>query len=213
MDGAQQIWEKLARKHNIEVILNTEITEILRKKGVKIITKEKTYTFDQLIYACKPKDILSVLDATEEEKDLFSKVITEDYRTYEVAIAGLREGEIAIGGFMPTIYNNIKNRPTGYIKKYADRNVFVLYVNATRDATDELIVKNIKAELKKIGATFEKLLSKNHWAYFPHVDKEALDDNFYEKLHALQGKTTHKAQALSFLLIPWRMSWIIQTIW
>lgn len=171
---------------------------ILRKKGVKITTKDKAYTFDQLIYACNPKDILNVLDATEQEKELFNKIITEDYRTYEVAVSGLREGEVAIGGFMPTIYKNIKNRPTGYIKKYADRNVVVLYVNATQNATDESIVENIKTDLKKIGATFEKLLSKNHWAYFPHVDKKALDENFYEKLHALQGQNNTQGTGAIF---------------
>ncbi|MEM7361467.1 MAG: FAD-dependent oxidoreductase [Bacteroidota bacterium] len=196
--GVQQIWEKLAKKKKINVLLNSNITSINRKKGITIKTKKETHTFDELILACNPKDILPVLDATKEEKDLFSQIITNDYRVYEVTVSGAEAEEEGAKYFSKTIFDRTKNHPTCFVKRDKDTDIVTVYVSPSKNASDELIIKNVKNDLKKVGVTLLKVLSTKHWQHFPHVNKASLDNNFYKKLAAWQGKNNTQGTGAVF---------------
>lgn len=87
-EGMQELWKRVAA--NFEVVLNADISAIRRTAGsVEIVTPAGMRHFDALILSCGFDKIAARIDATEEERALFTGV---GYRP------GYRGAFIASGG-------------------------------------------------------------------------------------------------------------------
>jgi oxygen-dependent protoporphyrinogen oxidase len=74
-EGYQEILVRLAQRFN--VITQADITQIQRSPdGVKITWNGQTQSFDRLIIACPPANLMPALDATDEEQSVFSRILT-----------------------------------------------------------------------------------------------------------------------------------------
>lgn len=189
--GTQQIWERMAARHNVDVRLGVNIERITRSpKGVQIAMsgEREPMTFDYLVLACQPAHLRGALDLTDDEQGLFSQYRVYDYRTYECEMSGF-EGKAAY----VTIQENLDavrgmNRPVVIYKRAKHSPFAVVFVNADGSASDEQIIENIRIDLGRTGAGLKRVHTRRKHDYMPHVNGESLANGFYERLWQLQGR-------------------------
>jgi len=188
--GTQQIWEKAVARHRLDVRTGATITAIERRDRVVVhlAGAPQPLVFDALVLACNPKHLLGVLDATADERRLYSRYRTFDYRTYECTVTGLGDGVRLYGSLRENLEAAALNRPLVLFKRDPDRNQVVFYVNADGGAGDDAIAANIAADLRRLGARLDDVTASARFDYAPHVDSAALADDFYLELDRLQGK-------------------------
>lgn len=191
--GTQQIWQKLVEKEALDVRTGMEIRKIERGERVRVEAatkdgKDHTFTADRLILACNPKHLVDVLGLPRgsAERDHYEQIQTLDYRTYEVQIDKLKEGEASYGTWDANL--DQLNRPVLFGKRDADRNFFVVYVNARPGTPDAEIKANICRDVALIGGENVRFRAVRHWEYMPHADVQAIEGGFFQRGNALQGK-------------------------
>lgn len=205
-NGTQPIWKGLAQGLNVKT--NAGVERINRNSnGVEIYTKgdKMPQHFDKLIVAVDPKSALSILDATDEETSLFSKVQYMPYSTFAVRVAGLAEGKSEVGYLRENMVPGREGRPMAWVKRYADDNMFVFHLFAPKDISDEQVMENITQDMKHLGARKVTLVDSRRWSFFPHVDAIAMrEGKFYERARNLQGlnNTVFVNEALAMSTMP-----------
>jgi hypothetical protein len=199
--GTQQIWEKLVARDRIDVRTGVEITSIQRGPGgvsVRLADAAAPLRFDALVLACNPRPLLGILDATDEERRLYGRFQTYDYRTYECAVANLGDGRRLYGSFRENLAADRLDRPLVLFKRAPDQDLVVFYVNASGSASDAAIADNIDADLRRVGARLVDVTAAAHHAYAPHVDSDALAGGFFRDVAALQGRNRTIAVGAAF---------------
>lgn len=194
-DGFQKLCEKIATNHN--VLYGITIKNIQRKQSIQIKTKTGNFEFDALIITSPLDESLQYLDANEEEKKLFSKIIYYDYRSYACLVKGFPRQD----GYIPGNFNSSRaGHPTSWYHLYKDSNLYIFYVLADWKITDKEVLKNIEAIIHQKGGTMERVHSKEHWKYFPRVTPEEIKNRYFDKLESLQGKnnTYYAGELLNF---------------
>jgi cyclopropane-fatty-acyl-phospholipid synthase len=205
-NGTQPIWKGVASR--LDVRTNAPIDRIQRgTDGVDLFlegaaTPER---FDKIVLAVDPAAALGMLDATAEEKALFSRVRTMPYATFAVRVEGFAEGRAEVGYLKENMTLERMGRPMAWIKRYADDNVFVFHLFAPPEMSDEEITANIAADMGRLGATKATLVGSRRWPFFPHVDSETMrEERFYERARNLQGRnrTVFVNEALGMSTMP-----------
>ena len=81
-EGTQYIWECLNDKLRNQARLNCDITSVERRDGKVFVTvNDVVEVYDKIIVTAPLQFLPNYFDATEEEKELFSKI---DYERYDV---------------------------------------------------------------------------------------------------------------------------------
>ncbi|MED6210728.1 hypothetical protein PIB30_066868 [Stylosanthes scabra] len=209
--GYTSLWKKIAESLPIKLHCNTQVLGITRssesvKVNVKTLNENETMEFDKIIvsgnfplrYGTTYRSVPSpyteseeeVMDATELEKELFSKVETFDYYTTVFKIKGFQHlpiGFFYFGEYMedPSTIGN----PVAMQKFYDDTDIFLFwsYGNSSDikgPAVTELVIKAVES----MGRKVEKFILQRRFKYFPHVKSQDMKSGFYEKLESeLQG--------------------------
>ena len=117
-----------------------------------------------------------VMDASELEKDLFSKVETNDYYTTVLKIKGLEHmpvGFYYFGEYMedPSTIGN----PVAMQKFYADSNIFLFWsygnsADIKGPTVTELAIKSIES----MGGEVQNIILQRRFKYFPHVSSQGI---------------------------------------
>jgi uncharacterized protein with NAD-binding domain and iron-sulfur cluster len=189
VDGFEGLWRKLARQ--LDVRLGIDITLVDRDGPIEVQTANAgVMTFDYAILACPlSADLLErFLTLSDEERDLFKRVIVNNYVVTTYAIPNLRlPKRIVAMTPVPGI-----GRPWAITQQYADRD-FMQFYTRTKGALsgDEAVINGAIRELvAKLGATLpEHYITFDEWAYFPHIAAEDFSTGFYDRLEALQGRS------------------------
>ncbi|KAK7312416.1 hypothetical protein VNO77_36258 [Canavalia gladiata] len=187
-DGYTSLWQKIAESLPLKLRCNTEVLAIKRDSdgvmvNVKCLNEVETLEFDKII-------VSEVMDASDLEKDLFSKVETNDYYTTVLKIKGLEN--LPVGFYYFSEYmedpSTIGN-PVAMQKFYADTNIFLFwsygnFVDIKGPTVTDLAIKTVEA----MGGQVENVILQRRFKYFPHVSSQDIKDGFYEKLESeLQG--------------------------
>ncbi|XP_027911686.1 uncharacterized protein LOC114170408 [Vigna unguiculata] len=210
-NGYTSLWQKIAESLPLKLCCNTEVLAIRRNSdGVTVKTKSlnkvETLEFDKIIisgsfplkygrtYRSFPSTCIEreteVMDASDLEKELFSKVETNDYYTTVIKINGLEHlpvGFYYFGEYMED--PSTIGHPVAMQKFYAGSNIFLFWsygnsVDIKGQAVTELAIKTIEA----MGGEVENVILQRRFMYFPHVGSQDMKDGFYEKLESkLQG--------------------------
>jgi len=121
-----------------------------------------------------------VMDASDIEKELFSKVETNDYYTTAFKIKGL--DHMPVGFYYFNEYmddpSTIGN-PVAMQKFYADTDIFLFWsygnsFDIKGPTITELAIKAIKA----IGGEVESFILQRRFKYFPHVSSQGISEVF-----------------------------------
>lgn len=117
-----------------------------------------------------------VMDASDLERDLFSKVETNDYYTTVLKVKGLEDlpvGFYYFNEFMedPSTIGN----PVALQKFYSDTNIFLLWsygnsVDIKGPKVTELAVRAIEC----MGGEVENVILQRRFKYFPHVSSQGI---------------------------------------
>lgn len=211
-DGTQQIYEHVNAKLKHPAILETEVVKVERPEGKVLVTvrgkdgKEKTEEFDKLIVTTPLDYFKNYADATDEEKELFSKIVHERYIDY---IATFEEGKSPnISGYM--VENMVPER-LGHAMVYYNRwqcldrdcpaTVYAL-ANHTGDQDKDYdeVQKTMDEDMARVGFPIKDKHFAQEVYYCPHVSCEDYANGWYDRLEALQGNknTFYAGEIISF---------------
>lgn len=73
-EGYQELWNRVAKDHNVKLSSNITKIERLPQGGVKVSCNETEELFDYVIVACSPPQLTGIMDFSQEEAEVFSKV-------------------------------------------------------------------------------------------------------------------------------------------
>jgi len=117
-----------------------------------------------------------VMDASDLEKDLFSKVETNDYYTTVLKIKGLEHLPVGFYYFSEYMEDpSTMGHPVAMQRFYSDTNIFLLWsygnsVDIKEPTVMELVIKTIEA----IGGEVEHVILQRRFMYFPHVGSQGI---------------------------------------
>lgn len=210
-DGTQEIYNSVNRKLKHPAILNAEVVKVERPDGKVLVTVKKdgaetTEEFDKLIVTTPLDYFANYADATEEEKDLFGRIVHERYCDY---IATFEEGKSPnISGYL--VENMVPER-LGHAMVYYNRwqcldrdcpaTVYAL-ANHTGDPDKEFddVMKTMDEDMARVGFPIKEKHFAQEVYYCPHVSCEDYANGWYDKLEALQGNknTFYAGEIISF---------------
>ncbi|MCR5079142.1 MAG: FAD-dependent oxidoreductase [Bacilli bacterium] len=211
-EGTQQIYEHVNKKLKHPAVLETEVVKVERPEGKVIVTirdkegKESVETFDRLLVTTPLDHFKDFADATEEEKELFSKIVHEKYCDY---IATFEPGMSPdISGYM---VDNMVPERLGHAMVYYNRWQYLgrdcpCTVYALRnhtgdpDVSYEDTMRMMDEDMSKVGFPIKEKLYAQEVYYCPHVSCEDFASGWYDKLEALQGNknTFYAGEIISF---------------
>jgi phytoene dehydrogenase-like protein len=197
--GTQPIWEAVAR--DLDVRTGTAVERLERDAtGVVVHTAAGGARFDAVVVTLSPPDALRVLDATEEERGLFSPVRTYPYATYACEVEGLCAGEASVGYVDENMGPGREGHPMAWVKRYPDQGLFVFHLFAPAALSDEAIAARITEDVGRLGGRFVRLHAARRWSFFPHFTTEFVAAGGLERIEAWQGtrRTYLIGEVLSF---------------
>ena len=204
--GTQHIYECVNEKLKNPAVLNADITKVERKDNkVYITVNGEVETFDKLIVTAPLQYFPNYADATEQEKDLFSKI---DYSRYNTMGVTMKPEDVPDESYY--IFDNMENDRRGhcmlYFKRWTDddKQPIVTYVLQNHkdepDVPYETCKQNVIEDMKICDSPIDKILLEKAWYYFPHVFSEDYADGWYDKVEAMQGtnNTYYAGEIMSF---------------
>jgi hypothetical protein len=185
VDGFQRFWEKVARE--LDVRLGMKIARIERADSVRVVLENaEVLEFDELILACPLTSAGEFLTLTEDERDLFGRIIVNPYVVTTFAIPNLRLPK-RIVGMLPLPE---PGRPSAITQQFADSDFVQFYTPIERgtELSKNDVVHAIRAVVTALGAVLPpRCITYDVWSYFPHVGLEDFRAGFYDRLGRLQG--------------------------
>ena len=125
-EGTQYIWECLNDKLRNQARLNSDITSVERHDGKVFVTvNDEVEVYDKIIVTAPLQFLPNYFDATEEEKELFSKI---DFERYDVlAVETKPENHPEISYY---IFDNMTPERYGHL---------MVYYRRWKDSVDQVI--------------------------------------------------------------------------
>ncbi|KAK4407365.1 Long-chain-fatty-acid--AMP ligase FadD26 [Sesamum angolense] len=132
-----------------------------------------------------------IMDLSELEKELFSKVQTIDYYTIVLKIKGLEHLPVGFYYFAEFMDDpETMGNPVAMQRFYSDTNIFLFwsYGNSAKIKGPEVTQLAIDA-VKRMGGEVERIVLQRRFKYFPHVESQDIKNGFYNKVETeLQGQ-------------------------
>lgn len=220
--GFQPFVEKLAEKSGAKIWLNFNIKSIVRNDVITLTgeyhSQSQTVDFDFLIIACGIKKSLAFLDATDEEKTIFS---TQHYTHPVMSVFTAKNNACVLKAASNYWYDIVFPEASSYkmkaelIKEHAK----ILHIDARNEKGEkervyitfepnhgqgemnkEKAQSDLKADLAAKGFEAPRLLAQCSWDYFPAFDQEGINKGYPWKILAMQGnhKTWYIGDSVSF---------------
>ena len=199
--GTQPIWTALAGRLPCEIRTSTAITHITRdEQGAVVHSKGRAERFDQIAITCDPGQLLSVLDASPAEKQWFSSIRTYPYSTIACEVEGITPGRASVGYLEENMSRERMGHPMAWVKRYADRNVFVFHLFAPEALPDDELARRIGEDMRRLGGRLVRVHAVRRWRFFPHFTSAFMADGGLAAIDRWQGQhaTYLVGEALSF---------------
>jgi protoporphyrinogen oxidase len=205
-DGTQSIFEHLNDKLKNHARLNSDITRVARRDGkVYVTVNGREEEYDKLIVTAPLQYFPDYADASEQEKDLFSRI---DYERYDVqAFLTRPEDHPEISYY---IFDNMVKERYGHLMVYYDRwredvdQMLTTYALRNHKGDPEIPYDQCKQQvledLKTMHNPASEVKYEKSWYYFPHVFAEDYAAGWYDKVEAMQGAngTYYGGEVMSF---------------
>jgi protoporphyrinogen oxidase len=205
-DGTQSIWEQLDAHLKNRARLNSAITRVDRKDGKVFVTVNgEVEEYDRVIVTAPLQYMPEYFDATEQEREYFSKI---DYERYDVlAVETKPEDHPDISYY---IFDNMTPERLGhlmvYYRRWRDEINQVITTYALRKHKDrpeipyETCRTTVLDDLKAMHNPASNVVNEHSWYYCPHVFSEDYAAGWYDKVEAMQGQlgTYYAGEVMSF---------------
>lgn len=207
-NGTQSIWEGVNNHLKHPVILNSAVTGIRRtedKVYIRINGSETEEEFDKLII-CTPLELfLQYGDPSEEETELFSKIIHKEYFTMAVRTEESKSPDISYYYFA-----NMTPETLGHLMVFYHRwpdagaQPLVTFTLRNHEKLEDVPFEVAKAttlkDMEISGLPVTQVERVDDWYYFPHVSSKDYAAGWYDKVEAMQGKknTYYAGEVMAF---------------
>lgn len=200
--GYQGLWEAIAKRFTIYT--STSIRTIRRGVKTFIETPDRQFWCDYLIIACPLDNMLNVLDTTESEYQLFSKIHYYDYHALCSSLDRPLPRKLGL------VVNRLSADYAGgvlfYYKHWENRNICMTYhlghrsIGMQNFISQSIVEDQLRLDMAHIDRRVQAIHLHKIWKYFPHVTTQELAAGFYAKLDRLQGekKTYYTGEIFNF---------------
>lgn len=186
--GFQSLWEAVAG--DLDVRLHSMVTRIERgKDGLVRLTVNGIgrQEFDAVIVSVPLNIVPRLMTLTDEERHLFSQVETSRYFVTLFGAVGMQ------GNGTVFVHDHARPEKINHVTVWATPGnglpFFVGYQHAAPHLPAPLVTAYLAYDIHALaGGLFAGAVVRKEWEYFPRVGSAALDNGFYEKVEALQGK-------------------------
>ena len=199
-DGTQSIYEAANKKLKNPALLNTEVVKVERKEGekIKVTVKDKAgervEEFDKLIVTTPLDWFAKFADASEKEKELFSKIRHEEYVDF-IATFDENSGP-TISGY---IFDNMTVERLGHAMVYYHRwedlgancpcVVYALRNHlGSEDVPYDKTIEMMMEDMALCGFPVKERLYEQETYYCPHITPEDFKNGWYDELEKIQGE-------------------------
>ena len=206
--GMGAFWRRVASSLS-DVRLGVRVAGVERRGGRVLVAtarqderKPERLEFDRIVLALPVDKALRFLDATLEERELFTGIRTLDYYTVVARVTGLPEQ-----GFYILKRNTEDAARIGHAvalhHRYADSDVVSLYAYGDETVGEREVERLVREDVEALGGKLSRVELIRKWAYFPHVGPDALAAGFFDRIEALQGEngTCYAGSLFNFELI------------
>ncbi|KAI4340550.1 hypothetical protein MLD38_025375 [Melastoma candidum] len=211
--GYMGLWKKISESIPINLRCNTQVVAIRREAAVVSVDIKNSkgepehLEFDKIILSGAfphrnsktyrspvtsfPVAENGVLDMSDLEWELFSKVETIDYYTTVLKIKGLER--IPVGFYYFGEYMDDPStigHPVAMQRFFSDTDIFLFwsYGNSC-DVTGRNVIDFAIKVVNNMGGQVEQVVLQRRFKYFPHVRSEDMKNGFYENIESkLQGQ-------------------------
>jgi glycine/D-amino acid oxidase-like deaminating enzyme/acyl carrier protein len=182
------LWRRLALALG-DVRCGVAVRRIERRPDKVVITTDSaTLECDDVVLALPLEKSLGILDASDEERDLFRRIRHNLYFTTVAAAKGLPRD-----GFYMVAQNSLDSsrvgRCTAFHHRYADSDVYTFYAYGGPGIDGAAVVEQLASDVRQMGGELGTVHYQQPWDYFPHVTPADIRDRFYERMEALQGQS------------------------
>lgn len=189
-NGTQHIWELLSEKLANKPVLNAGVTKVTRNNGkVQVTTAQGTEEFDKIIITSPLQYMAEYFDATEKEKEYFSKIIYNDYKVFVFTVKKYPKISAYLQG-------NMCRERAGHMMVYYHRwpgeedQVITAYVlgDPENGIDTDTCRKYVYEDMKMCGYEVDQMVNEKSWYYLPHLRPEDYKTGWYDEVESWQGK-------------------------
>ncbi len=188
-EGVQTLWERLAA--DLDVRYSRETERIRRGGTVEVAGRDRKsgepfrLEFDRLVLTGPLDEAPGFLDASEEERDLYSRILYKDYRVYLKRARGFR----VPAGFAPARFDRSGiGRTMIWDERVPGSGVHTFYVLGDGTRSDEEVEAGLDEDIRALGGEPGPTVARVRWKYYPHVSCEDYRSGWYSRFEALQGR-------------------------
>jgi oxygen-dependent protoporphyrinogen oxidase len=186
-NGYQHLWEEIAKPFNVKLSCPVEKIEAAydsTNHGVRIHTRDGVECFDRVIISTGPKFLQNKVNIPEQFHALLKQVKTFHLIATLFEAKGLPKGEVV---FVPEAAEAGTSGSLRVFGNYPENDVYIAYQLIEEDNDSNEAVNKFHHELVHFGAKDVRILAREIYEYFPHVDGSAISQDFYQKLEQIQG--------------------------
>jgi len=194
-EGFLKIWEGV-RDHlvanGLDLRLGSMVTHVERKArdrdrtSISVTAGGTIQTFDRLIVTTSPDQTLQYMDSTPDERELFSRVSYFNYHTVVFKAEGLNEDEWVM------LRDNMSADRNGHLFTYyhddPGTKIYTGYQFNDWSKSQTQLNDVLRQDIAELGGSVTEIVTRESWKYFPHMEPESLDVDYYPRLNALQGQ-------------------------
>lgn len=193
--GYRGLWQRVAK--DLDVRCNTRVTRIERGSKIQVHTEGRAFEFDTIVLACPLEAAHEFLDASEEERALFTQVRYTDYQVVAAEVSGMPKWRYT---FVPDNFTrDASDKPMFYYRRYPDRDLITFYSFRGAHGLEGAEREAIRLA-ERMGGRVRSIVTRRPWRYFPHVSSASIEGRFHARFEALQGArhTYYASEVLSF---------------
>lgn len=201
-NGTQELWEKAALKLNRYPRFLTDIKSIVRKNNkVYVESNYGREEYDIVIFTSPLQHLHKYVDLCENEKQLFSKIKTMDFRTYGFVPENNPEHSAFING-------NLDISKKGHAMLYYNRwekdeeQIITAYIIADEDKKigNEECLQMLKEDMEIQEIGIKDIVIFKIWEYFPHISSFHMKQGWYDNVETIQGEnnTYYAGEIMNF---------------
>lgn len=197
--GIQHLWTEVAKHHDVRY--NITIQHIERADTIRVSAENASFEFDKLIITSPLDEALTMIDASDEEQELFLQIQWCDYSVVKCHITDFPTHE---AGYLPdNFHTSRKGHPLFWYHRYVDTDLYTFYVLVDKTISDTTIQTNVNELIQALDGKLQKSEPIIHWKYFPHVSGEQMQNGYYDRLESLQSKnnTYYAGELLNFSMV------------
>ncbi|MFC4561855.1 FAD-dependent oxidoreductase [Nocardiopsis mangrovi] len=186
-DGFARLWRRVAERLP-DVRTGTRIESVDRSGGgVTVHTSGGPVHADALVVTPSLDRVAHLLDTTEEERDIASRIRTVDYYTVVCRISGLfREGF-----YLASEHTSAAAEPghcVAYHHRYADSDVYTCYLYGAEGLDSANADARLSADVARMGGRVEEVLLVRRWPFMPHFSSADMAEGVLDRIERMQGR-------------------------